>query len=231
MFFVAVALSTASTLALGANIVFNPGFENGMSGWTGNPSHNWVASTQNLMFGSFDAANGSGTTDCGGVNGCLNPITGAYLHQDLSTVIGQDYTVGFEYYFSGTSGLQELDAYFGGTEVAQISVTSNTPAWISFSADIVATATTTRLNFVEGNDPAVTYLDNVSVSATPEPSTWATLAGGVAFLLLAGWTQLARGRSGLLGLGSAATAFQFRSKPVEQTDFGMTQNKRDIVRP
>src|ERR1700733_2827951 len=58
--FVVLALSAASTSAFGANLVSNPGFENGMTGWTTNPSHAWVASTQNVMFGSFDAANGSG---------------------------------------------------------------------------------------------------------------------------------------------------------------------------
>jgi hypothetical protein len=199
--FVVLALSAASTSAFGANLVSDPGFENGMTGWTTNPSHAWVASTQDVMFGSFDAANGSGTGDCGGANSCLNPTTGAYLYQDLTTTVGQDYTVGFEYYFSGTSGLQELDAYFGGVEIATISVTSNVPEWISFSTDIVAASVTSRLNFVEGNDPAVTYLDNVSVTAstpTPEPSSWANLAGGVAFLLLIGRVQLARGsrRSG-----------------------------------
>jgi len=206
-FFVVLALSAASTSALAANIVSNPGFENGMTGWTTNPSHQWVASIQNVLFGSFDAANGAGTGDCGGANSCLNPISGAYVYQDLSTVIGQDYTVDFEYYFSGGNGLQELDAYFGGTELANISVTSNTPAWILFSTDIVATGTTTMLNFVEGNDPATTYLDNVSVNATmatPEPSTWATFAGAATFLLLTRWAQLGRRRRRRLSLSEGA---------------------------
>jgi hypothetical protein len=183
--FVVLVLSAAAISATAANIVSNPGFESGMTGWITNPSHQWVATSQNVSFGSLDAANGSGTGDCGGVNSCLNPASGAYMYQDLSTTIGQDYTVDFEYFFSGSSGLQELDAYFGGTEIANISVTSNIPSWISFSTDIVATTTTTRLEFVEGNDPAVTYLDQVSVSSAPEPSTWATFAGGVTLLLLA----------------------------------------------
>jgi hypothetical protein len=186
--FVVLALAVASSVAE-ANVVSNPGFENGMTGWTTNPSHAWVASTQDVMFGSFDAANGAGTGDCGGPNSCPNPVSGAYLYQDLATESGQDYTVSFEYLLGGTSGLQELDAYFGGTEIANISVTSNTPEWTLYSTNIVATSTATELEFVEGNDPSVTFLDNVSVTTSavaPEPATWSLLAGGTVWLLFAG---------------------------------------------
>lgn len=188
---VALVIATASTSVAMANIITNPGFESGMTGWTTNPSFAWGSSTQHVMFGSFDAVNGAGF-NCGSTN-CLDPTVGAYLYQDLATTVGTTYTVSFEYYFGGTSGLQEIDVYFGGNLDGNITTETNVPGWNFYSFDAVATSGTTRLEFTQVNDPDFTYLDNISAdistSSVPEPATTAMLAGGIGVLLLAKWRR------------------------------------------
>ena len=187
---VAIALTIGpASLAQAGNLVTNPGFEDSLNGWTTNTSnsnYSWTVSSQNVEFGSFDARNGAGY-NCGDTN-CLDPTQGAYLYQDLSTVIGDTYTISFEYYFGGNNGLQEIDAYFGGNLDANLTTETNTPEWTLYSFTETATSTTSRLEFTQVNDPDYTYLDNVSVTLAstpaPEPVSWVMMTSGLAAMLL-----------------------------------------------
>ena len=183
---VLLVLAVAVSSVANANAISNSGFESGLTGWTTNPSYAWTSTAQDAIFGSYDARNGYGY-NCGPTN-CLDPTVGAYLYQDFSTIVGDTYTISFEYYFGGTNGLQEIEVYFAGGMAANISTTSNVPAWTLDSFNDVATSTTTRLEFTQVNLPDYTYLDNVSVVVTPttvpEPAGWTLMVSAIAGLLL-----------------------------------------------
>lgn len=118
-----------------------------------------------------------------------NAVSGIY--QDLATVVGQVYKLTFA--FSARPGVADnkLNVTWGGVPVAALLANGAGLAdtqWQTFSYDLIATSSTTRLsfdNFGEQSDSLGSYLDAVSVeesaAAVPEPTTilGALVAGGV----------------------------------------------------
>ncbi len=104
-----------------------------------------------------------------------------YLFQDLTTVVGQTYTLSFDYSAVGASP-DGLEVDFGSDLVANF---VNTPDTIeTYTYTVVATSTVTRLQFLAEQNNTYDYLDNVSVSTpTPEPGTIAMVGTGILGLL------------------------------------------------
>jgi len=175
-------LLTVPGLALAGNLVQDPGFENAtLSPWV-SAGHPWGVDTANSHTGSNSAGTG-----CAGVN-CItadpDPF-GAWLYQDLTTT-STSYVLSFWIGLRGTTGgtiPNELKVLWDGVQVFDVQNLGNTP-FQQYSVNVIATASTTRLEFLGRNDPNVIDLDDVSVDETssiptpgvPEPSSW-MLAG------------------------------------------------------
>jgi hypothetical protein len=127
---------------------------------------------------SFQARETDGSQDC--------------LFQNLATVVGQKYLITF--YVAITSGTIGPDAYLdpewdaGGTDDTFLrnsdyyfpsSTVGPVPyEMFSFTEEASQTTTTFFFHGVDAYGGSI-LVDNVSVSAVPEPSTWAMLAMGI----------------------------------------------------
>ncbi|MCK6423480.1 MAG: FxDxF family PEP-CTERM protein [Burkholderiaceae bacterium] len=115
------------------------------------------------------------------------------IYQSFDTVAGQQYTVDFQLGYSSTwSGTNAsprnlyVVAKDGSSIVADNDpdwtlYSSTTPGWSAASYSFTAAGSTTTLFFAGGYD-ANHYvgLDNVSVTAVPEPETYAMMLAGLA---------------------------------------------------
>jgi hypothetical protein len=181
---IAALLSAAVIPAVGSNIVDNPGFESGLTGWT---TQNWASGNFAVHSGLLEAF-----TECVGAP-CITTPT-AFLYQDLATVATETYTLSFWYRFQGPSGsvnINELQTLAGGVIVSDlIDQPNNGGVYQEVTTSFVATGPTTRLQFNGRNDPSFLIIDDVcvvvnggscsSVATTPEPSTG--LLSGLALL-------------------------------------------------
>jgi hypothetical protein len=125
-------------------------------------------------------------SDWDGPSGGLNGEPGSVaIWQDISTIPGQTYHVGFD--FSPRPDIaasqNKVEALWGnilGATAGPVSVGGNT-MWSRYGYDFVATTTSTRLTFRDAgtsNDSFGTFLDNVSatcVPTTPPPQDKATI--------------------------------------------------------
>jgi hypothetical protein len=120
----------------------------------------------------------------------LNGNTAGTIEQKFSTIAGQKYTLSF-YYSNNPGGSPNLDEALvkltGGISfsdtVAHYGATSEDLKWVYYSETFTADITgDTYLSFAQ--DPVNQccnggiLLDSVSVSAIPEPSTWAMMILG-----------------------------------------------------
>src|SRR5579872_6551918 len=100
--------------AAGANVVANPGFESGLTDWTG--SADWGSGNFAVHSGTLEAY-----TQCVGAPCITGPTS--FLYQDLATTAGQTYDLSFWYRFQGPSspvGPNELRTLAGGTVVSDL---------------------------------------------------------------------------------------------------------------
>jgi hypothetical protein len=175
----AAVFAVAATQAHAANIVVNGGFETG-------DFTSWTANTNSASPWQVDVAGSHGNNPFDGTfyasTGCLGAqcITGttsqqASLSQDLTTVVGDSYTLDF--FFGSAGDTMELQALFGGAVAEDLTGLGTTPYTEYTVSGLVATSTTTTLEFLGRQDPAWDELDDVSVvddgaAAAPEPAAW-----------------------------------------------------------
>jgi hypothetical protein len=170
---VVCAVLSGPVLAAG-NLVTNPGFETGdFTGWTlsGNTPDNTVVESVGFDSwlphgGDFFAALGAQDSD-------------NTLSQTIATTAGQSYTFSW---FLGSDGSTPSDfaAFWNGSTVVSLVDAPATPGYSKgtptasyafYSFTEVATGASTVIQFNSRNDVNFWALDDVSVSAVPEPSS------------------------------------------------------------
>jgi hypothetical protein len=168
---VAAAIFSAQAKANVVNIVQNGGFETGdFTDWTtGANSFPQYIVTSPVEEGTY-AAQIAGYSS--------NPDT---LSQILTTTAGQSYEVSFWRSQAGGGPTISLNVTWDNKTIFSELNPTTINKYQEFTAIVSGTGSDT-LKFTSANDPAYTYLDNVSVSAVPEPATWGMMLIGFAGL-------------------------------------------------
>lgn len=157
-------------------------------------SPNAIASNQNIYYAT--ASNGDpGAANGGPHSGVLAAVFpngfpyDGYISQAIAGVVaGQTYRI--SYWLSNQIGdfpNNSLRVNWGGTDTGT-AITSGTDIygpvaltvplnWTQYTMDVVATVNNERLSFIAGNDAAGNLLDDVSVVAVPEVSSFGMLTG------------------------------------------------------
>ena len=187
------ALGLVPTTALSAQVVTNGGFEtptvsppccstvppDSLDGWTATPN-------VNVVLGTFDSTNGNLAYEGNQYLDLVGQGGTGSIYQDLTTAIGQTYTLTFAYshnLFTPSSATSASASVAVGSlfDIVMHSTgdTSNLD-WQIYSNTFTATGTTTRLTFTNltGGVNEGVFLDAVSVAAVPEPATWAMMLLG-----------------------------------------------------
>jgi hypothetical protein len=200
----AAALAAAPATAA-TNLVVNGDFEAGNSGF--NSGYSYVGTPGDFAMyseGTYTVGESARDyhnlwADFGAFEGDLffiaNGSTGNDLPAWQQTLTGL--TVGASYTFSAYAVNVCCNADFGGpnanpfivavrtdggTEtIATSGAVTGTGQWLQFSGTFIATATTANLSIFNDNNQASGNdygLDLISVTAVPEPATWAMMVGG-----------------------------------------------------
>lgn len=192
----AVLLAGANQASASTNLVVNGGFEaqtvqngqgfdtfnagtQGLTGWTIGllPS----ASVDLVSNSYWNAASGNNSLD-------LNGLRKANISQVLSTVVGQLYTLSFDLAgnFHEGAPIKGLSVNIGSPGVYNFDTTGRSETnmgWTHYSVLFVAEKAQTTLSFsslVSGRAGPV--LDNISVTAVPEPETYALMLAGLGLM-------------------------------------------------
>jgi hypothetical protein len=159
---------------VGPNLVSNGGFESGLTGWSASGFQ-----LQGFDYG-IDSMSHSGSSSFQG--GAIDSL--GFLTQTLATVPGTAYNIDF---WLASDGFfeNELRVLWNGQTVydkADLFPQGFTQVVI----DPLATSTFTTLSFGFRDDSGFLHIDDVSVravAAIPEPSDFALMAVGLAFLV------------------------------------------------
>ena len=162
-----------------ANLVQNPGFETGdLTDWTLGGDTTYVSVS-------------TGAPHTGTYSLVMGNISDGTLDQSIATVVGQSYIVDF-WLAAGFGADDNLSASFGGTNA--ISLMNYMGDYMHFtSAPIVATSTSTDLNFTYANPDGQFFLDDISVNGVSGvPETLSTLWLALPFAGMIALRQLRR---------------------------------------
>jgi hypothetical protein len=194
-----ILVSTLATTIHAQNLITNSGFENpsltgtflvvnqgnSIGGWTVLGSSTLLLRTDHIEPGvSFASQEGLNSLD---LTGNVNVGTSAGVTQNISTVIGQVYNISF--YVGRASG----SAFYATPSTADLSInggvrtsftnagaTSGTTNWQQFLTTFTAVSTSTSIAFYNATTSNnFVGLDNVSVTAAPEPATISLLTLGI----------------------------------------------------
>lgn len=150
-------------------------------GWTATPNVNVVKGTFSSSAGNL-AKEGNQYLDLVGEGGQGS------ISQTFATTIGTTYNLSFWYSHNLFSGLASASARLSVGDLSDsITHTGGTNAnlnWLFYSNSFTADASSTTLTFVNtvGAINEGVFLDAVSISAVPEPGTWALLILGFGLL-------------------------------------------------
>ena len=172
MLIIMVCMLFSAQLA-SANLVTNPGFENGMNGWSGGG-----ASFETSGFAGWTPHSGDYFAAFGYV-GSLGSIT-----QTLATTPGQQYDLSYYFGSDGYTPNQFITTVGGIVLFNQSNIPDNIPSrtYTLYNYTFTATSSLTDLTFSGRDDPAWLALDDISVtpgSAVPEPATMLLLGLGL----------------------------------------------------
>ena len=180
-----VALSAGASAA--ANLVTDGDFEaTGLAAGTWVPLSNadaaaagWTATNglevRNAVVG--DAQHGSNFAE-------LDVDVNSTISQSLATSVGQKYLLSF--WVQDRAGVdassQGIDYSVNGTTNAVLG--GSVPGWTQVTQTFTAGSSSTLLSFAAAgrSDSLGTSLDNISVTAVPEPAAFALMASGLALL-------------------------------------------------
>lgn len=176
-----LAAVAALSLTGTANAVtlLSENFENGFGVFT--------ASGQVAVNNGFDYQACCGTTGSDLANhfaafGGGQLPSGSIMSTSFGTTLGRVYTVTFDYGALG-GGSEALTLSAGGSNIVVNAVANNNldTTYTTTSFTFVGTGGTTTLSaFSSGAANVDAILDNVIVSAVPEPAAWAMMIGGFA---------------------------------------------------
>lgn len=162
------------------------GGSSALSGW------DVIGSSIDLVNNSYwQAAAGSLSLD-------LSGTSAGGVRQYVPTTIGQMYQLTFEMagnpYKDGSQGQRTMymDVYIQGVgqQTFNFDATNTTyqnMGWVSKAFNFTAAATSTAIQFYSGNVGASgPTLDNISVTAVPEPGEWAMMLAGLGLIGVVG---------------------------------------------
>ncbi len=187
----ALALLSSVSWAAGPNLITNGGFESstftgtfttfaaGSSGLTG-----WTIGQD-----SVDLINNYWAPSSGKYSLDLSGNQDGTISQSFGTVVGQKYVVSFDMAANPDDrtdpvkvmqvGLSQQPLY----QFSSVGHTHSNMGWTTQSFSFVATSTSSTLHFASLQDSAGgVALDNISVSAVPEPETYALLLAGLGLM-------------------------------------------------
>ncbi len=165
---VALAAAIVATQAQATSLIVNGSFETGdFTGWTANPvGYPMYIVTSPVEDGTY-AAQIAGYSYAPDI-----------LSQTVGDTSGQSYLLSF-WRFQDSGVPTGLTVTWDGTTVFSEAYIDSYPGspYTQFTANVVGTGSD-ALVFTAYQNPAFTYLDNVSLTATPLPSTWTMLIAG-----------------------------------------------------
>lgn len=180
------ACASIGSASAATNLITNGSFEsvsqqagtwtiyNKLSGWQ--VDTNGVEVRSNVYGKAYDGANFVE----------LDTKKNSSISQSFATVVGQQYSVSFYYSPRMQVPLNSNDVIVSLNGVTKLTATGSGQhqtgnVWKEYGFDFVATGTSSTLTFAAGgvSNSYGGSLDKVSVSAVPEPASWATMLVGL----------------------------------------------------